>query len=298
MVMQEITLAQKVEDFVKENKEVTKALIARSIGISPAQLTQFLKGEYKMSANTQGKLEMYVENYSKNYTKGPLEEPFIMMKQAKSIFFVADECRTAQAMGLVYGHPGTGKSKTLQKYAQKVPDSVLIEVEPEITVRNFLWGLADAVGAEHANSKVDTTRNIVKRLKTRDAMILIDEAEHLSVAALEHIRRIWDFTRVPILLVGTEVLLRNLMGTRGDMAQLYSRVGLKWVTKPIEGDEGSLLCEAWGIDPALGPVIVGMTGGNLRKSVMLIDRSIRLSQLSDATVDQDLLDEAARMLIL
>lgn len=293
-----MTLSQKVETFVKANKEVTKAQIARSIGISPAQLTQFLKGEYKMSEETKEKLELYVMNYAQRRDRKRLKEPFVMMKQAKSVFFVADECRAEREMGLIYGHPGTGKTRALQEYSSKTPESVLIEVEPEVTVRNFLWDLADAVGADRARSKVDTTKSIVKRLKMRDAVILIDEAEHLKTEALEHIRRIWDFTGTPVIMAGTEVLLKNLMGTRGDMAQLYSRVGLKWITKPIEGDEGSLLCEAWGIDPALGPVVVGMTGGNLRKSAKLIKRSIRLAELSGVEVDANLLDEAGRMLIL
>lgn len=296
--MQEITLAQKVEDFVKANKEVTKAQIARSIGISPAQLTQFLKGEYKMSANTQGKLEMYVENYSKRNERKPMQEPFVMTKQAKSIFFIADECRAEREMGLVYGHPGTGKTRALREYSAKTPESVLIENRPGVTVRNFLWHLADAVGAERAISKEETSANIVKRLKMRDAVILIDEAEHLKTEALEHIRSIWDFTGTPVIMAGTEILLKNLRGTRGDMAQLYSRVGLKWVTKPIDGDEGAELCDAWGIDPALGSIIVGMTSGNLRKSTKLIKRSIRLSQLTGTDLNKELLDEAARMLIL
>lgn len=296
--MENVELIESIDRLLKKDKKLTKARIAGSVDISPSQLTQFMNGKYKISEEVKAKLELYVANYAKKGTRKPLEAPFVVMKQAKSIFFVADECREEREMGIVYGHPGTGKTRALAEYASLHPESVLIEVKPEVTVRNFLWGLADAVGADRARSKVDTTEAIIKRIKKRDTIILVDEAEHLQTEALEHIRRIWDFTGTPVVLAGTEVLLKNLMGPRGDMAQLYSRIGLKWVTQPIEGDEGGLLCKAWGLDPALGPVVVGMTGGNLRKSEKLIKRAIRLASLSSADIDEDLLDEAGRMLIL
>lgn len=295
--MNDKALIESTLAFAARSDTPSKSQIARSIGISASQLTLFLRNEYKMTEETKEKLGLYIKNYTQKKA-GKKEEPFVMTKQAKSIFFVCDECVMEGEMGIVYGHPGTGKTTALKHYARQNPQSVLLEVEPGIGPREFLWNLADMLGADRAISKAATTKNIVRRLTLRDTIIIIDEAEHLRIEALEHLRRIWDFSRTPIVLGGTEVLLKKLMGTKGDMAQLYSRIGLKWHTKPLQGDELGDICEAWNIDPSNGPIITKMVDGNLRKAAKLIKRSIRLAELSGTKVTGKTLDEASRMLIL
>ncbi|EOF6267776.1 AAA family ATPase, partial [Salmonella enterica] len=57
-------------------------------------------------------------------------------------------------------------------------------------------------------------------------VILVDEAELLPYRALEVLRRIHDRSGVALVLAGMPRLLVNLKGSRGEYAQLYSRVGM------------------------------------------------------------------------
>lgn len=293
-------LIETLQDFLKSTG-IKGNQIARSIGISGAQISLFLKGEYKMSEETKEKLSLYMQNYSKRAARrqGAKEKPFVMTKQAKSVFFICEECVIAQSMGVVYGHPGTGKSRTLKEYARLNPESVLIEVTPNITVKSFLYDVAQAIGAETGNTIDATAKSIVKCLKLRDTVLLIDEAENLRIDALEHIRRIWDFSKTPVILGGTETLLQNLLGTKREMAQLYRRVGLKWQTKNADEEELSEVCtQSWGLKKELVGGVYELTRGNLGKSESLVDRAFRLSELSSAAVSEELIQEASRMLLL
>lgn len=290
-------LVQKLNTLL-ETEKISRAQIARSVGISSAQLSLFLKGDYNMAPETMSKLSKYADNYSKTKSSSQEKEPFVMTKQAKSIFFICDECVIEGEMGIVYGHPGTGKTTALKNYAQQNPQAVFIEVEPGITPRELLWSIADTIGAERDRSRVQTERNICKRLKLRDAVIIIDEGEHLRVDSLDDLRRIWDFSKTPLILSGTEILLRKLMGTKGELAQLYDRIGLKWKTTTINSDELALICDAYGIDSSVSPFIQKTVDGNLRKAAKLIKRAKRLAKLSGSEVNKELLEEATRMLIL
>ena len=59
-------------------------------------------------------------------------------------------------------------------------------------------------------------------------MIIIDEAQHLTVRALNHIRCLADESGIGICLIGNEDVYSKLKGTgKADFAQLFSRIGMR-----------------------------------------------------------------------
>ncbi len=130
---------------------------------------------------------------------------------------------------------------------------------------------------------------IAKELKRRDVVIFIDEAEHLSVRALEDLRRIWDFSSCPLILFGTEILLKNLIGKNGELRQLYSRIGGKWHLKGLsEAETNEVFIKG----------IHAYTKGNFRSSVKLYKRACRLAELHNVKLDKDIIAQAVSMIIL
>ena len=70
-------------------------------------------------------------------------------------------------------------------------------------------------------------RMIVQRLQGTKGLLIIDEAQHLSLLALESLRSIHDATACGLVLMGNESVYANLSGRRSaEFAQLFSRVGM------------------------------------------------------------------------
>lgn len=87
--------------------------------------------------------------------------------------------------------------------------------------------LSEALGVrERTDRKI--TRDIIAKLKNSGRVIIVDEAQHLTTRAIEHLRSISDLSGVGICFVGNEQIYSKLLGTRkSDYAQLFSRIGMR-----------------------------------------------------------------------
>lgn len=115
-------------------------------------------------------------------------------------------------------------------------------------------GVAGASGSPEALS-----RRIMDRLfSLTNPLLVFDEAQHLTVKAIEEIRSWYDDTddddeslaRVGISFFGDKRLLPQLEGAnRSDLfAQIFSRISLRMVRlQALDGDIDALL-EAWGVE--------------------------------------------------
>ena len=82
---------------------------------------------------------------------------------------------------------------------------------------------------------------VVENFKRSERVLLIDEAENLTTTNLEAVRRIHDFSNVPVVLIGTYSLLSNLRGRGGDLLQLYSRISEKYKMQGLNDTDRDLL---------------------------------------------------------
>lgn len=92
-------------------------------------------------------------------------------------------------------------------------------------------------------------RAIGRKLQSSQALIIVDEAQHLDTKALEQLRAFHDIFGLGIALIGNEKVYARLEGGKreAEFAQLFSRVGFRITqAKPKPGDICSLLA-AWGI---------------------------------------------------
>ena len=120
-------------------------------------------------------------------------------------------------------------------------------------------------------------------------MLLIDEAEHLPLRALEDLRRIYDFSSTPLILAGTEILLKNLVGRNKELRQLYSRICGKWAMQGLSKEES---------DAFYGTGIFAHAKGNFRASEKLHKKSVRLAALNGCAVGEEIIAQACGMVIL
>lgn len=134
--------------------------------------------------------------------------------------------------------------------------------------------------------------------------------------ALEGIRRLYDLSqKTPLILVGTRKLYSNLTGGKNrnlEYQQLSSRVGGKFqangLVYRVEKESGKVeivdtdlrrVCECFGvIDSSLISLIATLSRGNFRKTEKLLRRSLRLAEFNECEINEEIIKEATKMLLL
>lgn len=282
-------LRKEFKTFLEVN-DLKQAHVARSLGLSPAVISQWLKGEYKGDNETlEKKISQFMANF--NIKRVEVQEEIVKTRDLVSAHFVMDEAVVGREMAVLYGNPGTGKSVAVKEWVKEHPEAILIEVIPGMRVKSLLQEIARKLGID-ANAKAEElVVQISKEFKRRDGVLVIDEAEHLSVTALENVRRIWDFSRVPIILVGTYGLIKNLKGNRGELLQLYSRIKGKWEFKELSEDDFKKLFGS------LANVIKRYTT-HLRRAKNLYEKAKRFASLRGEEVNAGHIKAASSMIFL
>ena len=91
---------------------------------------------------------------------------------------------------------------------------------------------------------------VVRKLVNLQALLIVDEAQHLSSQALDQLRAFHDLAQCGIALLGNHSIFRRLEGgTRSaDYAQLFSRVGMRLDRKKPHSDDIEALLDGWAIE--------------------------------------------------
>jgi len=133
-------------------------------------------------------------------------------------------------MGILIGHPGSGKTTVLRQFAKAQPGVLYIEAWHTMRIGDLLGSIGDALGVEMKGNSHQKAQRLISVLRGRtDVMIAVDEAEYLcqrDVNKIEVLRKIWDNTGTPIILCGTSALedkVTHGVGSAGNLAQLYRR---------------------------------------------------------------------------
>lgn len=281
-----------------DEKSVSLHAVSRATGISYTAISLWLNGKYKGKVD---KINDAVNNFlfRENERKSICKTQFVETTVVRHIFDIAKICHVNNEIGVCYGRAGLGKTIAVREYAKLNTDVILIEADLGYTPKILFTEIHKRLGFEGIGNIYSMMLDINQKLKNSNRLIIIDEAEHLPYKALELLRRIYDKAGVGILLVGMPKLLANLRGQKGQYEQLYSRVG---VSKEIEllGVEDIEKI----IDRSL-PEAISMTekfleksGGNTRVLSKLILRADKAAKLNDSLVDEEIIDEVAKLLIV
>ncbi|PPB58455.1 AAA family ATPase [Campylobacter hyointestinalis] len=288
-------------------EEISASALARSIGVSAGAISSFKKGDYK--GDNEGlakKIKAYLNNQNAK-KNAPVEVVEFREDVFKSLDyqmanFAIDEAANEREIALIYGSAGTGKTTILKEYVKANPNAVFIEATPHTSAKSLLDDLAEALKISIPLSLNGKLKAVARHLNSCQRILLIDEAEHLPLKALEDLRRIHDFSRTPLVLVGTEILLQNLMGRNKELRQLYSRIGSKWIMKGLSKDE----CKEYFSSPKpfakpcanCGELIYEWCGGNFRSSAKLYKKALRLSEYYKVPLDKEVIAKASEMVVL
>ena len=137
----------------------------------------------------------------------------------------------AQAAGdvvLIHGRSGAGKSWALARYcAAHTPSFRVAMTGAVVTLAGLLSRVAAAVGAgQRHGSALAAETAIVGRLQGRGALLVVDEAHHLSPRLLDELRCIRDLAEIGLALVGGDELW-SALASSARCDQIVGRIGIR-----------------------------------------------------------------------
>lgn len=202
---------------------------AARIGIAASTVSQIKSGAYKADPVKQlNKLIEYFENkqeseknYSaKNYAKTSVSD---------EVYEIIKNCQLMGGLAIACGDAGIGKTQAAKQYAQDHPNGcVLLTANPCFrSPKSMLKMLGNALNVS-ANAADDLWIAITSKL-TDGTVIIIDEAQHLSLRTIETLRSFSDHfdakdQTLGICFIGNQETVGRFGGKqKADFAQIRNR---------------------------------------------------------------------------
>lgn len=252
-------LRQLVRDALESDPSLSQQRIAREIGtgVSSATLSQWLNGNYQGdNAKIESRVRSWHDTYQDRRARAGLPEApaFFETTTTERIESCLRYAQLGQDMAVIYGPAGVSKSTTCAQYCTLAPGVYMATMTPATSsVLACLRTIADALGIRDLpNSAAGLQGVIVQKLRGSMGCLIVDEAQHLSIQALDQVRSIHDATLIGVVLVGNEYVYNRMTGgTRAPyLDRLYSRIGKRLSLRgPGDADVDALIA-AWKItDP-------------------------------------------------
>lgn len=219
-----------------ERRGITQGQAAREIGISATTLTQLLNGTYGADPSNQldkiVKWLIALKNQAQVKGQLPPVPDFVLTATASRVIAALGYAQIAGDIAVIYGGAGLGKTSAIREYQRSYPNVFIATMSPaKASVAAAFEELCFSVGFRNPSmGAARQQRDIERRLSGTAGLLIIDEAQHLSVSALDAIRAIHDATGIGIALVGNEAVYTRLTGGSRNAAyldRLFSRIGKK-----------------------------------------------------------------------
>ena len=248
-------LRENLRDIMANDGGYSQARIAREADISPTTLSQWMGGTYAGSLQAVGKkVRAWLQAFEERTRDGGLPQPpaWADTPISKKIMSGLRYAQMAQDLVLILGGAGLGKTKTVDRYRASTPNVWVVELTPatggEISA---MEEIVIALGVrDYARTSGHLFRTILTKVRNTNGLLVLDEAQHLTVKALDQVRAILDQGQIGLVLLGNERVYTQMTG--GNRApfldRLYSRVGQKIILKKASTKDADAIIDAWGFD--------------------------------------------------
>lgn len=259
--LQEVTpeqmadLRDRIRAVTEVDKTYSQSRIAKEADVSTATLSQFLGGTYAGNQqNIARKLGQWLKAIEERAATGKLPEgpAWVATPTSERITTGLRYAQMAGDVVLIVGGAGLGKTKTIDRYSKSMPNVWHVELTPATgSVLQCLQEIALALGLRDlVNNAAFLQRAIFGRVRDTNGLLILDEAQHLNIQALDQVRAINDQTGIGLVLCGNERVYTQMSG--GNRApfldRLHSRIGKKIVLKKATAADADAIIAAWGID--------------------------------------------------
>jgi len=230
--------------------------ITAESGIPTGTLSSWALGTYKSDgSNIAARVERYLRSRE---TRQALERvavnqaSYVATPTGERIVELLQHAQHVPDVVTIVGAPGTGKTSALCYYTRNSPNVFKFVADNTMnSVPALLRTLSVALDIHRTGSQDQMSRAIMRKLQLAgQALIIVDEAQHLTPLLFDQLRVYHDQCGAGLALAGNADVVRLVKGgsTGRDFSQLTSRVGMRLSRpKPIRGDAEALL-DAWKVD--------------------------------------------------
>lgn len=202
---------QAVHAFITDDagvQMVTNKEIANEIGFSPAVISEFLKAKYKGdNARLARQMNLWVDRHRKRQ-RAQGNRGYITTWACERMAAYVRLADRRQKMVAVVAPSGAGKDMAIEVLADELNGAV-IYCDTRTTATRLVHKIAESIGVKVINDTAQLERRIIKRLKDRSMVLMVNEAQTLAgrgkvgAACAGLLRSIYDQTGVPIVLFGS-----------------------------------------------------------------------------------------------
>jgi len=208
-----LKVAKSLSGFIA-TRQLTQMYVARSLGISPSTLSQFLRGKYKGDVAAIVNKAVNFINSATLKEKHRRETEFVdtaVAKKINTLITHVDAFSKGEGkIGMIIGDGGHGKSFCLRTYAEANKNSVYVELDDAMTPTMLFAEIARALLVDGTGTLSIVTRRIIDILRFRQMIVILDEASGLSVSKLNMLRQIIVVkAKCPLILAGNSDLLKT-----------------------------------------------------------------------------------------
>lgn len=228
--------------------------LSQLTGVGKTRLSQWLKGKYPgdnaaIDADVGRWLESR-EAAAEMEGQLPAAPEWVETTSARSVLGALRFAQMAEAVCVVYGGAGVGKTTTIRRYRSQSPNVWVVTATPACASTGaLLKRIAQALGMRTTGTVDALESAIIERVRETRGLLVIDEAQHLTHRALDGVRSIHDAAGVGLALVGNEVVYAQLTGGSRAIgfAQLFSRVAKRVRLAKAKDADVLAILDAWGI---------------------------------------------------
>ena len=227
-----------------ERLGLSQAAAAKRMQISATTLSQWLGGKYGGDVPAvEAKVRRWIDTEREAEKRSLASAGLDTHRDLRVTGEVAALLAHAQAVGdivLITGSSGAGKSWAAKRYCATHSVAWYLQMTSAVrSLSGLLELVSDAVGAGAWHpSALKAERAVIERLQDRGALLVVDEAHHLTGRLLDELRCIRDIAGCGLALIGEERLTATL--TR--CPQIVGRIGGRLQKKkPAEADVATLL---------------------------------------------------------
>ena len=274
---------------IMEKRGASQSQVARESGVSVTALSQLFGGSYPSHPGRQlEKLEKWVAaqnaKISAQHSLPPLKE-WTSTPTSERIMAALGYAQMAGDISVVYGAAGLGKTATAREYAHRYPNVWIVTASSATagSVPMFLEEILLSLGIrELPQGAARLHREAVRRMPGSGGLLIIGEAQHLCLGALDEVRSLHDATGVGLALLGNEVIYARMTGgTRAAyLDRLFSRIGKRVkLTRTVNADVAAVAA-TYGIkdDSCLRLLVeIGGRAGGLRSVVKTVRLAIMMA---------------------
>ena len=225
--MEKKEFREEFSQFMKQTGKSQKQ-VSKETGLSTSVISQFLDGKY---TGDNGKVQDILNKFlsiSKdrlNSVSGTTYYPDLY--NTKEVLYACWYAHKYNDIALVAGDAGAGKTTALEHYRDSNVGVTMVTVNTCTTsATSVLKLIADKIGRATDGRRSAVMQELISQLSGSNRLIIIDEADRLSLQALQAIRDLNDQAHVGIILSGNDKIYKQMLtGQKGrEFDQIRTRI--------------------------------------------------------------------------